>query len=64
MYEKAAEEMLLARRADISGLSDADHRQIDTIDLGTTHEFGPAAAKYERQLHKSTTSGTGSLISS
>jgi tetratricopeptide (TPR) repeat protein len=48
MYETATEEALLARRTDISGLSQAGRVQIEAIDLETTREFGPAAAKYEQ----------------
>jgi tetratricopeptide (TPR) repeat protein len=47
MPEKAAEEMLLARRQDSSGLSKADRLQIEAIDLSITREFKAAAAKYE-----------------
>lgn len=47
MPEKAAEEMLLVRRQDTSGLSRADRLQIEAIDLSITREFAAAAAKYE-----------------
>ena len=47
MPERGAEEMLLVRRQDSSGLSRADRLQIEAIDLSITREFASAAAKYE-----------------
>jgi tetratricopeptide (TPR) repeat protein len=47
MPEKGAEEMLIVRRQDASGLSHADRLQIEAIDLSITREFTAAAAKYE-----------------
>jgi tetratricopeptide (TPR) repeat protein len=45
--EKASEEMLLARRQDLSVLSKTDRLRIEAIDLAVTHDYAAAAAKYE-----------------
>ena len=47
MPEKAAEEMLVVRRQDSSGLSTTELLQIEAIDLSITRDFAAAAAKYE-----------------
>ena len=50
MPEKAGEEMLLARRQDLSKLPRTDRLQIEAIDLSITREFAAAAAKYEEMV--------------
>jgi tetratricopeptide (TPR) repeat protein len=48
--EKASEEMLIARRQDLSALSRLEKLQLDAIDLTITREYPAAAAKYEEML--------------
>jgi tetratricopeptide (TPR) repeat protein len=48
LTEKASQEMLLARREDLSSLSAADRLLLEAIDLTITREFEQAAAKYEQ----------------
>ena len=48
LIEKAGQEMLLARRGDLSDLTAAERLQVEAIDLTITREFEPAAAKYEQ----------------
>lgn len=50
LSEKAAEEMLLARRQDLSLLPGPDRLQLEAIDLTLTREFAAAAAKYEELI--------------
>jgi tetratricopeptide (TPR) repeat protein len=45
--EKAGEEMLLARRQDLSALPKLDRLRVEGIDLGITREYPAAVAKYE-----------------
>src|SRR6516225_9675553 len=49
--ERAGEEMLRARRQDLSSLSQLDRSQIEAIDLKITRDFAAAAAKYESMRH-------------
>jgi serine/threonine protein kinase len=51
--ERAGEEMLRARRQDLSSLSQLDRAQIEAIDLKITRDFAAAAAKYESMRHLS-----------
>jgi tetratricopeptide (TPR) repeat protein len=46
--ERASEEMLRARRQDVSSLSQLDRAQVEAIDLKITRDFAAAAAIYER----------------
>jgi tetratricopeptide (TPR) repeat protein len=50
LTDKATQEMLLARRQDLSTLSRLDRLQLEAIDLALTREFPAAAAKYEQML--------------
>jgi len=45
--DKAAEEMVLARRTEGSTLSRADRLRLEAIDFSVTREFASGAAKYE-----------------
>ena len=51
--DKAAREMLLARREGVSGLTANERLQLDAIELSITREFPAAAAKYEEMLKTS-----------
>src|SRR5262249_11487442 len=46
LQEKAGQEMLLARRQDLSRLPVLERLRVEGIDLTITREFGAAAAKY------------------
>lgn len=48
LTERASQEMLLARREDLSRLPPRDRLQLEAIDLNITREFEPAAVKYEQ----------------
>src|SRR5262249_50568240 len=48
MTERASQEMLLARRVDISSLAVEDKLQMEAIDLTITREFDAAVGKYEQ----------------
>jgi tetratricopeptide (TPR) repeat protein len=45
--ERAAEEMLLVKRQDLSALPKADRLQIEAIDFAITRDFSAVVAKYE-----------------
>lgn len=49
--EKAGEEMLLARRQDLSDLPKLDRLRIEATDLEITREYQAAAAKFEEMAH-------------
>jgi serine/threonine protein kinase len=48
--DRATQEMLIARRQDLSQLSRPERLQMEAIDLTLTREFPAAAAKYEEML--------------
>lgn len=50
--ERASEQMLQARRENLLWLSKADRLHIEAIDLGITHEYAAAAAKYVQIARK------------
>ena len=50
LAESAGQEMLVARRQDLSRLSQFDRLQIEAVDFRVTREFSAAAAKYEQML--------------
>jgi tetratricopeptide (TPR) repeat protein len=50
LSDKAKDEMLLARRQDLSALSRADRVQVEAIDLTITREFPAAVNRYEQLL--------------
>ncbi len=54
-YELAGEQMLEARRQDLSMASEADRRLIDAIDQSITRDYKTAAAKYEEIASSSRT---------
>lgn len=51
--DKAAREMLMARREGVAGLTANERLQLDAIELSITREFPAAAAKYEEMLKTS-----------
>ena len=61
MPEKAQEQMLLARREDVSKLARMDRLQIEAIDLTITRDFAAAAGKYE-QMAKVQGAGAGLAV--
>lgn len=46
MPDRASQEMLVARRQDVSSLPQAERLRLEAVDLSITHEYGAAAAKY------------------
>jgi len=50
--ERAGEQMLQAKREDLSWLSKADQLRIEAIDLAITHEYAAAAAKYAQMARE------------
>lgn len=50
--ERAAEQMLQAKREDLSWVSKTDALRIEAIDLAITHEYAAAAAKYAQVVRE------------
>jgi tetratricopeptide (TPR) repeat protein len=57
--DKASNEMLKARRPDLSSLARAERLQVEAIDLTITRDFPAALAKYERLM---SSSGSADLL--
>jgi tetratricopeptide (TPR) repeat protein len=55
LTEKATQEMLIARREDLSALSRVERLQVEAIDFTVTRDFPKAVAKYEEILASSDT---------